>query len=94
MARKKKIQEWDMPGFKNHIAMPEPSADLVEKIMADAEATLGAASWKTILWPFGAMWKPVMVLSASVFLGVWVGFAELAKDEAFIDAEIEAIFWG
>ena len=80
--------------IKNHIAMPEPGEDLVSKIMADAEEVLGSKSWKVILWPFGQVWKPAIVLSASVILGVWVGFAELAQDQAYIDAEIEAILWG
>ena len=80
--------------IKNHINMPEPSADLVSRIMADAEATLVPTSWQTILWPFGPVWRPVMALSMSVVFGVWVGMSELAEDEAYIDAEIEAIFWG
>jgi len=80
--------------LRGTISMPEASADLIFRIMADAEETLAPKTWKAIVWPFGPVWKPATILMASALVGVWVGFQVLPEGGNTITDEIELMMVG
>lgn len=84
----------DIALLKENVVLPSPSPSLVARILADAEASLAPKSWKTIVWPFGPVWKPAGVLTASGALGAWVGVFALPLDEGLMITEIETLLAG
>ncbi|MEE8295997.1 MAG: hypothetical protein V3R64_09830 [Sphingomonadales bacterium] len=71
----------------------EPSPDLVKRIMADAEETLGPRPF-SIFWPFGKIWQPVSVMAAAMVLGVWFGIDAIRVDNADVMNEIAMMLMG
>lgn len=96
MANKRHASGGDDAGIrllKKHAVMPDPSPELVDKIVAGA----GEASKPgilSILWPFGPVWKPAGVLAAAMAFGIYAGIAVLPVDTADISHEIESILFG
>lgn len=84
----------DISLLKENVVLPSPSPSLVARILADAEATLAPKSWKTIVWPFGPVWKPAGVLAASIALGAWVGIFAMPLEEDLMITEIETLLAG
>lgn len=71
----------------------EPTSDLANRIMEDAEETLGIRPL-SIFWPFGKIWQPVSVMVAATVLGVWVGIDATNLDNADVMNEIETMLMG
>ena len=95
MTKKKQIKDGvDLSLLKENVVLPSPSPSLVARILADAEATLAPKSWKTVMWPFGPVWKPAGVLVASVVLGAWVGIIAMPLEEDPMVTEIETLLAG
>jgi hypothetical protein len=75
------------------VRQPGPSAALVGRILADAERAF-APRWRTLVWPFGPVWKPASVLAAAAVIGIGVGLYAGATDSELITYEIEAMLAG
>jgi hypothetical protein len=93
MKKKPNIDDTALDEALAKIQKLEPSDDLVKRIMADAEETLGARPFN-IFWPFGKIWQPVTVMAAALILGVWVGFDAVKLDAADMTDEIETMLMG
>lgn len=93
MKKKTKFDDQALDEALANIQALEPSSDLKNRIMADAEDTLGARPFN-IFWPFGKIWQPVTVMAAAMILGVWFGFDAVKIDKADVYDEIETMLMG
>ena len=96
MANKRHAPGGDDAGIrllKKHVVMPDPSPELVDKIVAGAEQTVKPGILR-ILWPFGPVWKPAGLLVTAMAFGIYAGIAVMPVDTGDISHEIESIILG